>query len=162
MLRFGKTERDFQDVYQAHAGGIHRTLKAMTGNHSIAEELTQEAFVKAWKALPQFGFRSSLKTWIYQVAINLGRDWLRGHKTLSLDHEHEAEYEEHSERQAIHESILELEEDSRNVVILYYGEGMKQDEMAKILSISEGTVKSRLFSAKSKLKHLLLQKGYDV
>lgn len=162
MIRFGKTERDFQDVYEAYAGGIHRTLRGMTGNNSIAEELTQEAFLKAWKGLPQFGFRSSLKTWIYQVAINLGRDWLRGHKTLALDHEYEAQYEENSEQQAIHESLFELDEESRTVVILYYWEGMKQDEMAKILSIPDGTVKSRLFTAKSKLKEKLLQKGYDV
>lgn len=162
MIRFGKTDRDFQDVYEAYAGGIHRTLLGMTGNHSIAEELTQEAFLKAWKGLPQFGFRSSIKTWIYQVAINLGRDWLKGHKTLCLETDEEGQYEANSEQEAIHESLLLLDEDSRAVIILYYWEGMKQEEMAKILSIPEGTVKSRLYSAKSRLKEKLLMKGYDV
>lgn len=162
MIRFGKTDKDFQDVYEAYAGGIHRTLHGMTGNHSIAEELTQEAFLKAWKGLPQFGFRSSIKTWVYQVAINLGRDWLRGHKTLSLEAGYEEHYEVNSEQEAIHESLLLLDEESRAVIILFYWEGMKQDEMAKILSVPEGTVKSRLFSARSKLKEMLLQRGYDV
>lgn len=162
MIRFGKTDKDFQSVYEAYAGGIHRTLHGMTGNHSIAEELTQEAFLKAWKGLPQFGFRSSIKTWVYQVAINLGRDWLRGHKTLSLETDYEGQYEANSEQEAIHEALLLLDEDSRAVIILYYWEGMKQDEMAKILSVPEGTVKSRLFTAKSRLKEMLLMKGYDV
>ncbi len=161
MLRLGKTHKEFEDCYQLYAGGIHRTLRGMTGNHSIAEELTQEAFLKAWKGLPQFGFRSSLKTWIYQVAINLGRDWLRSHKHLHVSLPDEAE-STGAEQEALHLALFEMDEDSRTLVILFYWEGMKLEEMASILSIPTGTVKSRLHAARMRLKELLLNKGFDV
>lgn len=104
MIRFGKSDRDFETVYQSYSGSIHRTLLGMTGNHSVAEELTQEAFLKAWKGLPQFGFRSSLKTWLYQVAINVGRDWLRSHASMTLVPEEASEDSVNkSEQLAIHD-----------------------------------------------------------
>jgi RNA polymerase sigma-70 factor, ECF subfamily len=164
MIRFGKTDREFETVYQDYSGSIHRTLLGMTGNHSVAEELTQETFIKAWKGLPQFGFRSSLKTWIFQVAVNVGRDWLRSHKTLTLisDAEEHEENVNTSEQAAIREALLVMDEDSRTVIILFYWEGLKQDEMSRILNIPEGTVKSRLFTAKTRLREILLMKGFDV
>ena len=162
MLRFGKSDKDFQDVYRDYSANIHRTLRGMVGNESIAEELTQEAFIKAWKSLPQFGFRSSLKTWVYQVAINVGRDWLRSHKGMTLTSSEAESAPDKNEQQAIHEALLEMDEDARTILVLFYWEGMKQEEMSHILKIPEGTVKSRLHTAKSKLKDLLLMKGFDV
>lgn len=163
MIRFGKSDREFESVYQNYSGSIHRTLLGMTGNHSVAEELTQEAFIKAWKGLPQFGFRSSLKTWLYQVAINVGRDWLRSHSAMTLVPDETSESSVNkSEQIAIHEALLEMDEDSRTVLVLFYWEGMKQDEMSHILKIPEGTVKSRLFNAKTKLREILLMKGFEV
>lgn len=163
MIRIGKSDKEFETVYQDYSGSIHRTLLGMTGNHSVAEELTQETFIKAWKGLPQFGFRSSLKTWIYQVAVNVGRDWLRGHKTMALVAEESREENVNtSEQTAIREALLVMDEDSRMVIILYYWEGMNQEEMSLILSIPQGTVKSRLFTAKSRLREILLMKGFEV
>lgn len=163
MIRFGKSDKEFETVYHDYSGSIHRTLLGMTGNHSVAEELTQEAFLKAWKGLPQFGFRSSLKTWLYQVAINVGRDWLRSHASIALVPEPTSEDSVNkTEQLAIHEALLEMDEDSRTVLVLYYWEGMKQEEMSHILKIPEGTVKSRLFNAKSRLRELLLIKGFEV
>jgi RNA polymerase sigma-70 factor (ECF subfamily) len=135
----------------------------MTGSDSIAEELTQEAFIKAWKGLSQFGFKSSLKTWIFQVAINVGRDWLRSHKVRSL-HQFEVvkEFSASSETLAVQEALLEIEDETRELLVLFYYEGMKLDEMSEILKIPEGTVKSRLHSARSKLKEKLMMKGFDV
>lgn len=163
MLRIGKSDREFEAVYKDYSGSIHRTLKGMTGNDSVAEELTQEAFLKAWKGLPQFGFRSSVKTWLYQVAINVGRDWLRSHKSLTLTPEDSHEESINiSEQKAIHEALLDMGEDDRTILILFYWEGLKQEEMSDILKVPEGTVKSRLYSAKAKLREVLLMKGFDV
>ena len=164
MIRFGKSDKDFQDAYHEFSGNIHRTLRGMIGNEAIAEELTQEAFIKAWRGLPQFGFRSSLKTWLYQVAINVGRDWLRSHKNLVSTSEFEVSdsTENSSERKAVQEALLELDEDTRSILVLYYYEGMKQDEMGEVLGVPEGTIKSRMHSAKSKLRERLVLKGFDV
>jgi RNA polymerase sigma-70 factor, ECF subfamily len=166
MLRIGKSEKIFQDAYHAHAGSIHRTLKGMVGSESVAEELTQEAFIKAWKGLSQFGFRSSLKTWLYQVAINVGRDWLRSHKnrwqSCEIDNEYPGQSEKTAEKKEVQEALLELEEEIRTILVLFYYEGMKQDEISRVLKIPEGTVKSRLHTAKIKLREKLLLKGFDV
>lgn len=164
MIRLGKSEKDFQDAYTAYAGSIHRTLKAMTGNESIAEELTQEAFIKAWKGLPQFGFKSSLKTWLFQVAINTGRDWLRGRnfRISELNDSAPVETSSGKESLAVQEALLEIEDDARELLVLFYYEGMKQDELSLILKVPEGTIKSRLHSARLKLKEKLLMKGFDL
>lgn len=165
MIRFGKSDKDFQEAYREFSGNIHRTLRGMIGNEAIAEELTQEAFIKAWKGLPQFGFRSSLKTWLYQVAINVGRDWLRTHKNLvSTTSEYElSDTEENAtEKKAVQEALLELDADTRSILVLYYYEGMKQDEMSDVLGVPEGTIKSRMHAAKCKLREKLVLKGFDV
>lgn len=164
MIRFGKSEKEFQNAYHDFSGSIHRTLKGMVGNEAIAEELTQEAFIKAWRGLPQFGFRSSLKTWLYQVALNVGRDWLRTHRTRFFSDDFEKAGEERftPEQRAVQESLLELDEDTRSLLILHYYEGFKLEEMAEVLKVPMGTIKSRLHSAKSKLKERLLLKGFDV
>ena len=165
MFRFGKTDKDFLDAYTSYSGSIQRTLKGITGNDSVAEELTQDAFVKAWKALPGFGFKSSLKTWIYQVALNVGRDWLRSHKVRSVEYNEQSSEEDHASKQEqidIQEALLELPDDVREILVLFYFEGMKQEEISVILKVPSGTIKSRLHSARTKLKERLLQKGYDV
>lgn len=162
MLRLSKSEDEFQELYRAHYGSVRRTLNAMTGIASVAEELTQEAFLKSWRALPQFGFRSSMKTWVFQVAINLGRDWLRSHKNKPILQDEEITPELTVEQRAVQEALLELEEDTRTLLILFYYEGMDLSELSKVLSVPTGTVKSRLHAAKGKLRPILLSKGFDV
>lgn len=135
----------------------------MTGNFSVAEELTQEAFLKAWKGLPHFGFKSTLSTWIFQVAINVGKDWLRAHKIKSYLETQESSDERFTpEQRAVQESLLELDEDARVILILHYYEGMKIQEISSVLKLPDGTIKSRLHSSKMKLKSLLMSKGFDV
>lgn len=163
MLRLSKSDEEFQRIYRDHEAGVRRALLGMTGNSSIAEELTQEAFIKAWKGLAQFGLRSSLKTWIYKIAINLGRDWLRVHKNTHSPSIPEVGEENFSvETLAIQEALSEVDEDTRSILVLHYYEGMKLQEMARVLEIPLGTVKSRLHTAKGRLQQLLLKKGFNV
>lgn len=158
MISF-KSEAEFQALYRSHYGRIRRTLIGMTGNGAIAEELTQETFLKAWKGLPLFSRRSQLSTWLYQVAINTGRDWLRTHKTRAplLDDVHEE-----PENLELQLALQEVEDEVRELLVLHYYEGLKLTEIAAVLKVPEGTVKSRLYNAKGKLKEKLLSKGYDV
>ncbi len=162
-----KSEEAFQALYASQAGGVRRFLQGMVGgNHHVAEELTQDAFIKAWKALPTFAFKSTLKTWVYTVALNTARDWLRGHggKTfVALDPDSlNAAEGETPETRAVKEALLELEEEPRALLILHYYEDLDLNEIAKILGIPQGTVKSRLFTAKGKLRPKLVAKGFTV
>lgn len=162
MIRLGKNDIEFQKVYTTYGANIQRLLKGMTGNDAVADELTQEAFTKAWVNLSQFGFRSSLRTWIYQVAINVGRDWLRSHKNRTPSLVEDLENENQKDKEAVQEGLSELSDEARELLILFYWEGMGVDEISKILGIPIGTVKSRLYTGRMKLKEVMLLKGYDV
>lgn len=161
-----KTENAFKDLYASQAGGVRRFVAGIVGNGSIAEEITQESFLKAWKALPSFAFRSTLKTWVYSVALNTARDWLRSHGgktyvTLDPDALESVELES-PETRAVREALMELDEDTRIILMLHYYDDLPLSEIAKILGTPTGTVKSRLFNAKSKLRPKLVAKGFDV
>jgi RNA polymerase sigma-70 factor (ECF subfamily) len=162
-----KSEEAFHALYASQAGGVRRFLQGMVGgNHHVAEELMQDAFIKAWKALPTFAFKSTLKTWVYTVALNTARDWLRSHagKTfVALDPEaHTAMETDTPEVRAVREALLELDEETRALLMLHYYEDLDLYEIAKILGIPQGTVKSRLFTAKGKLRPKLIAKGFNV
>lgn len=164
MIYFGKTEKDFQEFYRTHGMRVRRTLQGMVGNHAIAEELTQEAFLKGWKNLASFGFKSSLSTWIYQIGIHTALDWLRSHKGKWVQTEVDwtSENELTPEKRAVTEALMELDEDNRALLVLHYYEGLHLKEIGLILKIPEGTIKSRLHTAKGLLKPLLVKRGFDV
>jgi RNA polymerase sigma-70 factor (ECF subfamily) len=163
-MLFHKTEESFQTLYRTHAAAIQRFIQGMVKDRSLAEELTQETFLKSWKALPQFSFKSTLKTWVYTVALNTTRDWIRSHKHTAEGTETfgEPEATEKPETRALQECLGKLAEDYRAILLLHYYDDLSQKEVGHILKIPEGTVKSRLFKAKLELKQLLIQQGFDV
>ncbi len=162
MFRFGKSEEEFQEFYRDHYRRIQRTIIGITRSQMVSEELTQDAFLKAWKGLPFFGMKSTLSTWIFQIAINVALDWIRTHKMTKWVPLLETSVDLSPQGKAIEEALDELLEDDRLILVLHYYEGFKAKELKKILVIPEGTVKSRLFSAKKKLRKILLAKGFDV
>lgn len=164
MIFLRKSEEDFQEFYRTHGIRVRRTLQGMVGNISTAEELTQEAFLKAWKNLGTFSFKSSLSTWIYQIAINTALDWLRSHKAkwTSPEINEVSSMENSPETIAIGEALMELDDRNRALLVLHYYEGLSLAEIAKVLSIPVGTVKSRLYQAKAVLKPLLMNRGFNV
>jgi RNA polymerase sigma-70 factor (ECF subfamily) len=163
MIFLRKNEKDFQEFYRTHGIRVRRTLQGMVGNIATAEELTQEAFLKAWKNLGTFSFKSSLSTWIYQIAINTALDWLRSHKVKwAVPEVSEASSGVTPESLAIGEALLELDENNRALLVLHYYEGLSLAEIGTVLTIPVGTVKSRLFQAKALLKPLLINRGFNV
>lgn len=159
-----KSENEFQQFYRTHGVRVRRTLHGMVGNYATAEELTQEAFLKAWNNLGAFGFKSKLSTWIYQIAINTALDWLRSHKSGQrvLEDNIGNENAFTPEKRAVAEALMELDEANRSLLVLHYYEDLNQNEIGKILRVPEGTVKSRLYQAKILLRPLLLKRGFDV
>ena len=163
MIYFSKNEKDFQEFYRTHGTRVRRTLQGMVGNYSVAEELTQEAFLKGWEKLSTFGFKSKLSTWIYQIAIHTALDWLRSHKvrwSVEMDAVNESDLT--PEKRAVGQALMELDENTRALLVLHYYEGLSLKEIGQIFKIPEGTVKSRLYQAKALLKPLLVNKGFDV
>jgi len=149
----------------------------MIQNETEAWDLAQEAFIKAWRALPRFKLDSSFYTWLYRIAHNVTYDYLRK-KKIQGDGEFDDSRTEHKAAagaetvphgddapdtalknaelgQRIHAAIAQLSPEHRQVIVLREVEGLQYEEIAATIPCSLGTVMSRLFYARKKLQELL-------
>jgi RNA polymerase sigma-70 factor (ECF subfamily) len=160
---------------------IYNIILKMCGNPDDAAELTQETFVKVIESIEKFRGRSSFYTWLFRIAVNLTLNYCQRHArvaTRSLDAE-ETEPDCGAEQtlrdflsddrvadpamvaqsrelcDLAMESLLKLEEPQRAVVVLRDIEGMNYNEIADVLNIELGTVRSRLSRARSSLREVL-------
>ncbi len=164
MALWPDQEERFRALYTDERGRVWRLLYGMTGNSAIAEELSQEAFLKAWQGLPAFAFRSRLRTWLHAVAVNVARDWWRSPASRGAPADLAVPVTE-SGRPAdprVQQALLRLSQEHREVVVLGFWEEMEMKEMAAVLGVPVGTVKSRLHAAKTRLREELLSLGCDV
>lgn len=143
-------------------------------NHETADDLAQEIFIKAYQALPRFRYQSEFGTWLYQIAINHVRDYLRKYKrekdALPLDDVPEprgeekeislelAENEEEERRKRlIKEKMEEMPEKYRLILSLRDIQGLSYEEISRMLKLTAGTVDSRLHRARRLLRKKLTQ-----
>ena len=169
---------DFQEIYHAFQPKILRYMARMV-SEADAEDLTQEVFVKAHRALKNFKGDAKLSTWLYRIATNTALDKLRSPSfqraaQLSLSDESAEQVEAKintrvvsaeekkplTEQQLVQKEMNEcirgfierLPEKYRTVLVLSEWEGLRNDEIAHILGITVDTVKIRLHRGKEKLK----------
>ena len=166
----------FDELVTRHRGRVYAMIYNMVKSEADAWDLSQEAFIKAWKALPRFEARSSFYTWLYRIVHNVTYDWLRKRrvqaegefddslqhsadpraKTVPFKEARPDEKLEHREIQArIEEAIGGLSPAHRAVILLKEVDGRQYNEIAEIVGVSIGTVMSRLFYARKKLQTLL-------
>ncbi len=156
---------------------IYNYVSRMLSDPYEAEDVTQEAFLRAYRSLPRFRGASSFHTWLYRIASNLAIDVVRKRKrsepTFSIDEPLESEEGEYERelpsedggpeqrattretRLAVRRAIMDLPEKLRDVMILYELQGETYEDIAEILDVPLGTVKSRLFNARNRLKENL-------
>ena len=148
----------------------------LTRTHADAADITQEAFVKAYRSLGSFRLEASFYTWLYRIAMNLAIDFTRKRRRLEKNGFDEgiatrnddgsiaeAHVEDGPSRQLerkqlfgrIMDAMAHLPEDQRQVILLRELEGLQYKEIAEVMGIPEGTVMSRLFYARKKLQKLL-------
>ncbi|CEK13976.1 RNA polymerase sigma factor [Chthonomonas calidirosea] len=158
----------FAQIVDRFSVRIYRLAYRMCGSTMDAEDLTQEIFLAIYRSLQSFRGDSSLSTWVYRIAMNHCVDFQRRHRpqTLSLDEQlivvtdrwcdnpQEALHKEELGRQ-IEEALSHLAPHHREVVILHELHGLTYTEVAKVLQIPVGTVKSRLSNAFRQLRELL-------
>ena len=170
----------FARLVEANQGKIYTLTLRMTGNPDDGAELAQEAFLRAWKGLPGFQAESSFSTWLYRLASNVCIDFLRKQKRrrgldgVSLDEEQgtaaalqvpdsrftpEGELERKQLRQAVQRGLEKLSQEHRQALILRELEGLSYGEIARVLGVEEGTVKSRIARARLALRKILLADG---
>jgi RNA polymerase sigma-70 factor (ECF subfamily) len=160
-----KTRERFEQLYEEHHRFVRNVIYNMTGEGPL-EDLVQEAFLKIWQGLPAFGFRSSVKTWIYRVSINVAIDHFRKKRFVPEEFKEATVVTDPVPGQGtgeikrvIQEGLRALDEEHRAVVVLHYFEELSIREVARTLEIPEGTVKSRLHYAKKRLGELLEKSG---
>ena len=168
--------RAFEQLFQQYHRGIYNTIYQMTRNDADAADLTQEVFVRAYRALPRLQTPEAFTSWLYRIAVNLSRNWLRDRgrvRVESLEQPGE-EGEEGNTREIadpnsdpavlaqtrdmqerVQKAIAGLSPDHRRVVTLHHLEGMPVEEIARIMGCSIGTVKSRLSRAREHLRRKL-------
>ena len=139
----------------------HRRLAfRLLGDRDRMDDVLQEAYVRAFRALPRFRGRASLETWLYRIVYNACLDDLRrsgARKEVSLDEWRES----HSRTEAVEErldleaALAALPVDLRAVVLLVDADELSYDETAEILGIPPGTVASRLSRAREALRAAL-------
>src|SRR6266850_2621959 len=166
----------YDDLVRRYQERIYATIYHMTSNHEDANDLAQEAFIKAYHALKSFKGGSSFYTWVYRIAVNKTINFLKQRKNkaqMSLDDidfnaEHDPdlvalisdktprrEVSLMELQEKLNAAMLKLSEHHRLVVTLHDVQGLSHDEIAKIMDCNIGTVRSRLFYARQQLQAYL-------
>ena len=168
----------FSTLVRRYHERIYNTVYALVGDADDADDLTQEAFIRAYRSLSGFRGRSQFYTWLYRISVNCCLDWMkspsRRRSDLSLERDRWEGREdsrqappadtdqsvERRELQGILEAALDsLQEEYRATIVLREIDGLAYEEIAGILGCCVGTVKSRLVRARSRLREVL-EKDY--
>lgn len=167
----------FNVLFEKYQSQVINIAYGMLSDREDAYDAAQEVFVRVYKSIESFKEQSSFTTWIYRITTNICSDILRKRKkgnnivslNQSLDENKEIdivdesptpeERQELSERQkAVWKAISELKDEYRAVITLCDIEEMSYDEIAEILKVPKGTVKSRINRARISLKKKLMDK----
>ncbi len=163
----------YDELVKRYQQRIYATIYHMTSNHEDANDLAQEAFIKAFSALKSFKGGSTFYTWLYRIAVNKTINFLKQRKNkfhmslndldFSVENDpdlvalisHKTPLREAglSELQKkLNEALLKLSEPHRMVVVLHDVQGMSHDEIGEIMGCNIGTVRSRLFYARQQMQ----------
>jgi RNA polymerase sigma-70 factor (ECF subfamily) len=166
----------FDQLVVKYTPRLYGLVYNMTSNHEDTNDLLQDVFSKAYKSICGFRGKSSFYTWIHSIAVNMTLNFLkkRGRRfNLSLDDvdagiQNDKEFLELTQtsspvREAdlselqvrLNEAMMKLSDEHRAVVTMFHIQGMPHAEISKILRVSEGTVRSRLFYANRQLQNYL-------
>lgn len=159
----------FSELVRIHAQGVINVIYHMCGDVQIAEDAAQETFIQAWSHLSSFRPQTSLRNWLYRIAVNTATDMLRREKRIlpnSLEDLQlkdpqpgpEALFSQRERTDLIQKTVRSLPDASRAVLVLREYEGMSYHEIADALDIPVGTVMSRLNYARKLLKDKLERK----
>jgi RNA polymerase sigma-70 factor (ECF subfamily) len=153
--------RAFERLYREHSGRVYGLCLRITRDAQLAEDCTQETFINAWRALPQFETRSSLSTWLHRIAVNVSL----GRRRKATPVEEAAEdgeslaggwtLETPVEVEELEAAIDALPDGARDALVLHALYGYSHVEAAQMLGIAEGTCKAQLHRARKLLREKL-------
>lgn len=165
-LAIGGDMQAFEAIYRRHASRIHGVIMRLVGGHGVrAEDLTQEAFVRAWQALPKFRFESAFATWLHRLAVNTALMELRTRRAQPLFDDDEERLDDLGLADSagqntalsmdLERAVATLPPRARAVLVLYDVEGWKHEEIASELGMAVGSSKAQLHRARQLLRERL-------
>jgi len=168
----------YDELVIRHRGKIYAMIRNMVKNDADAWDLSQDVFIKAWKALPRFEARARFSTWLFRISHNVVYDWVRKRKIESTGELNDEIFDRdridlsartapafvespddalsNTElREKITEALEKLSPEHREAVMLKDVQGLSYKEISGVMDCTLGTVMSRLFYARQKLQTLL-------
>ena len=163
----------YDELVRRYQERVYATLYQMTSNHEDANDLAQEAFIKAYQAIKSFKGGSSFYTWVYRIAVNKTINFLKSRKHKSAMSLNDLDFDAEKDpdlvalisdktprrdaalaelKNKLNEAMQKLSEQHRLVVALHDIQGMAHEEIAEIMECNTGTVRSRLFYARQQLQ----------
>jgi RNA polymerase sigma-70 factor (ECF subfamily) len=160
------------ELYELFKDVVYRTALAITRDEHAAEDILQECFVRLYHYAESIDTERPLKPWLYRVVVNLSYDWFSRKPTLQpLDDVLEwlsglpnvlpspdRKTEEEELYKMVRDVIEELPMSHQAVVVLFYLENLSLEEVAEVMELPVGTVKSRLYHARKRLRDALAQR----
>ena len=169
----------FEGLVKEYEKNVYNLALRMTGDPEDAADMAQDAFIKAYSSLSSFRGDSKFSVWLFRIVSNLCLDFLRSRKrrpTVSLsvenDEGEDMEFEIADEsqspetlleqkltREAVRCGLDSLPPEQRQILLLREIQGLSYEEIAQVLALESGTVKSRIFRARKRLSAFLLREG---
>ena len=169
----------FEPLVTANQNFVYNIALKMLSNPEDAFDVSQEAFLKAYRSLKDFKGDSSFSSWLYRITANMCLDFMRKNKKrraasiVYLDDDNElkdlelpdnrydpeTELERKELQDAINDALTLLPDDQRSILLLRELSGMSYAEISDVLKLEPGTVKSRLFRARARLAKILKENG---
>ena len=169
----------FEHLVHAYEKTVYNLALRTLGNREDAEDVTQEAFLKAYRSLDSFRGDSKFSVWLYRIVSNLCLDLMRSRQRkpaqsltvedddgetgeLEISDEHfspEKLLDRKLTRESVQRGLASLPDDARQILLLRELQGMSYEEIGQALDLEPGTVKSRIFRARKQLCAFLMQDG---
>ena len=164
--------RAVAELYARHQRPLFRYLCQLTSDHGLAEEILQDTIVAVWQGAANFEGRSAVRTWLFAIARRQAHNVLRRRGQPSGDEAGLYALEDsdpgpeervlrQSDAEGIQHAITGLSLIHREVLVLNFVNGLRYAEIAAVLGVPEGTVKSRLSNAKRELRRLVREEVPD-
>ncbi|ABR50761.1 RNA polymerase, sigma-24 subunit, ECF subfamily [Alkaliphilus metalliredigens QYMF] len=174
-IKLQDSTEDIQySMYKLYYRDVYRTVYYITKNKELSQDLTNEAYLKAYDKLKTLDDINKFKQWICVIAANLAKNHIRKHskvisfypmETLADDHITEdiviENMDKEEQKEKLRNSLEQLDPDAKEIITLRYYHHLTYEDVGKALSLKQGTVKSRLRRAKDKLIKIFNSEGEE-
>lgn len=168
-FRSGDRELAFQQLVETHGKNVYNIALFTLNDDILAEDATQDAFIKIYRGLGKFKGQSQLSSWIYRIVKNVCYDYLKKRRPVPLDDFEEqglteddepgpeAAYLAGEKHRAVRQAVEQLPRQQKMAITLYYFHQRSYEEVAEIMEQPLGTIKSHIYRAKTVLADALGQ-----